>query len=298
MFFKKTKIDFEKKLDEISFYIKNTNKIVHDLSYSMQEVTLLKTKIEDLEKQNIQLQKNYEEVTKALSDINRKCGSADKHSSESVWSQVFHDAIQNSEWLLDKKFFPGRWAVGYPAMYMIYRVLENFKPKSILELGLGQSTRVIGQYSSYNKNVKHIVCEQDSSWIEFFKRDFELPRNTKIQQLEYEYASYNDSEVRQYKNFKSVFNSERFNFIVIDAPLGGDLKKYSRVDVVQLMPQILEDDFVIIMDDYNRTQERNTIEDMKTILRKNNISFVDAKFYGQKETVILCSMSLSFLTSI
>lgn len=50
----------------------------------------------------------------------------------------------------------------------------------------------------------------------------------------------------------------KFDVISIDAPIGTDLE-YSRRDVLELLPDILEKDFVILMDDANRQGERNTI---------------------------------------
>ena len=38
--------------------------------------------------------------------------------------------------LINLSFSPGRGAIGYPVMYVLYRVLNEFKPTSILELGI------------------------------------------------------------------------------------------------------------------------------------------------------------------
>ncbi len=67
-----------------------------------------------------------------------------RYSEEAVWAEIFNNTISNSTWLNDKTFSPGRWAVGYPAIYAIYRILNEVQPRMILELGLGQSTRIIG----------------------------------------------------------------------------------------------------------------------------------------------------------
>ena len=45
--------------------------------------------------------------------------------------------------------------------------------------------------------------------------------------------------MRIFKNFADTFRKKSFDFICIDAPLGGDMKDYARVDVLGLMPQIL-----------------------------------------------------------
>ena len=221
-----------------------------------------------------------------------------RNSSEAVWASVFHDAIENCGWLKNRKLFPGRWAVGYPALYAMFRVLENFRPKKILELGLGQSTRIIGQYAAANLEVSHTVVEADPNWINFFKNDFELPQNTRVQNLEYVMLPYQDKEVRQYKDFAKNFKEQKFDFIFIDAPLGGDMIDFSRVDVLQLLPSCLENSFVIMIDDYNRPQEQNTVTEMEKVLLENEIAYKRGVYSGQKKAALICSKDLSFLTSM
>ncbi len=243
-------------------------------------------------KQALELLENQSQSLTLKSDL------AINNSSEAVWASVFHDAIENCNWLKDRKFFPGRWAVGYPALYVIFRILENIKPKKILELGLGQSTRIIGQYAAANADVSHTVVEADPNWINFFKNDFELPANTKVQNLEYEMIPYQDKEVRQYKDFALTFKEQKFDFIFIDAPLGGDMTDFSRVDVLQLLPFCLKKSFIIMIDDYNRPQEQNTVAEMEKVLQENEIDYKRGVYSGQKKTAIICSRDLSFLTSM
>ena len=46
-------------------------------------------------------------------------------SLENVWANIFHDTTVDSNWLNDKVFWPGRAALGYQAMYVAYRVLNE-----------------------------------------------------------------------------------------------------------------------------------------------------------------------------
>ncbi len=65
------------------------------------------------------------------------------YPKEILWAEIFRSVTDKSTWLKNRSFAPGRWALGYPALYILYRILNEMKPKSILELGLGQSTRMI-----------------------------------------------------------------------------------------------------------------------------------------------------------
>lgn len=75
--------------------------------------------------------------------LDEKIAKLEAISSENVWANIFNNTISNSPWLKDKSFSPGRWGVGYAYLYVMYRVLNEIRPRRILELGLGQSTRMI-----------------------------------------------------------------------------------------------------------------------------------------------------------
>ena len=82
-------------------------------------------------------------------------------SNTIIWAEIFNNVISNSSWLTNKSFSAGRWAVGYQYLYVVYRILNEVRPKNILELGLGQSTRLFGQYAASDVEVQHIVVEHD-----------------------------------------------------------------------------------------------------------------------------------------
>lgn len=224
---------------------------------------------------------------------------ATRHASESVWSAIFNNTITHSGWLQNKSFPPGRWAVGYAVLYVMFRILNEMRPKCILELGLGQSTRMIGQYANFFKNIEHVVIEHDKKWIDFFLRDFQLSPSTSLINLDWGETSYKDVEhVRIYEGLSSQVQGKKFELIVIDGPLGGDMKSYSRIDTLLMLPDCLAEDFIILLDDYNRPQEQHTLSEMERILTEHNIAYTRGTYSGDKDLVILTSSSLSFMCSL
>lgn len=222
-----------------------------------------------------------------------------RYASEAVWAEVFNNAISGSAWLKNTAFSPGRWAVGYSALYVIYRVLNEARPKRILELGLGQSTRMIAQYAAAHEDVEHTVVENDAEWIAFFKNDFALSEHTKIVRLETEMVPYKDAEaVRTFKDFKETFAGQKFDFIFIDAPIGGDMKQYARIDILHLLPECLSEDFVIMLDDAQRSGEAHTVAEMKKCLQENAISFKKGSYCGEKDNILISAEHMGFLTSM
>ena len=245
------------------------------------------------------LNKRAEILADTAEKARRQAADSARHASEAVWAQIFNNTISESLWLKDKTFSPGRWAVGYPYLYVMYRVLNETRPKRILELGLGQSTRMIAQYAAAFQDVEHIVVEHDPEWVEFFCNDFPLPKNTKVVMLEREMVPYKDAEaVRVFKGFKETFQGQKFDFISVDAPLGGDMKQYARIDVLNLIPDGLSDHFVIMVDDCNRIGETNTVKEIQQCLADYQIGHQTGWYQGEKISVLICPVRMGFLCSM
>lgn len=227
---------------------------------------------------------------------------------ELLWSEVYHDTIRGSKWLSpDLAFSPGRSAIGYQLMYVIYRILDEFKPVSILELGMGQSTKMIGSYAAYDKErVRHYVVEHDKDWVEFFKNHFPLSGTTEIIRLDIEDISIeigegeekHNTNVTQYVDFANNLQNKKFDFIMIDGPYGFRSPEYARIDILDILTDCLKDDFVILMDDCNRLGERQTCGLISLMLEDAGIPYCCGTYSGESDAVIITSQSLKYFCTM
>lgn len=218
---------------------------------------------------------------------------------ELLWAATFSSVTAKSTWLKNKSFAPGRWALGYPALYILYRILNERRPTRILELGMGQSTRMIAQYTRHYKKVEHTVVEHAPDWVAFCRKDCALSDRSSVVLLERELIPFREApSVRVFKDFASTFKDQSFDFICIDAPLGGDMKDYARIDVLRLLPSILAKSFILLLDDYNRPGEQKTAAAMEAALQSAKIAYTKGAYSGLKTTLILCSQDNRFFTSL
>ena len=157
---------------------------------------------------------------------------------------------------------------------------------------------MISQYAAAHEGVEHIVVEHDATWVEFFKNAYAMPECSRIEVLGLDMVPYKNSEVRVYKDFVEKLKDMQFDFIVIDAPRSGDLKKYARIDVLLMMPECLSENFVIIMDDFNRVTEKRTVKEMEDVLKEHGIAYKRGKYTGMKDCAIICAEHLKFLASM
>lgn len=221
-------------------------------------------------------------------------------NEEMLWAMIFNNTISDSSWLHNPSFSPGRAALGYPALYALYRILDEARPQTILEIGLGQSTHLISQYAAANLDVTHIVIEHDQSWIDFYSNNktYIHPSNTSIMRLDLVIEAHNNAMVRKYKGFKEAFHGKKFDLICIDGPFGYDMKNYSRVDVLESMPNCLNDNFIIALDDCERSGEQTTLEEMEAVLTSCSIPYAKGIYRGVKDFTIICSNEQKFLCTM
>lgn len=258
----------------------------------------LLTELQQIHSENSNLRNEISSLKETISGIQTIILNTNSVAYENVYANVFHDTTIESNWLKDKVFWPGRSALGYPAMYVTYRILNEIKPERILELGLGQSTKLISQYAASKPAIEHTVVESNQDWINFFSKSYNLPENTKIEKLDYKIIPYKNSDVRIFDGFEENFTSKKFDFILIDAPLGVDMKVYSRIDVLNILPECLDDNFIILVDDTERLGETNTLAEIRKVLEANSISFAEGSYGGMKKSTLICSGNLSFLTTL
>ena len=220
-----------------------------------------------------------------------------RNSDELVFANIFHDTIKHSKWL-DIPLSLSSGAIGYNFAYILYRTLDDIKPKKILEMGLGQSTKIINEYAKHFKNIEHNIVEHNSDWIDFFKKSTDMSSMSNFHLLENEKIKYNGADLNTYKNFKKEFKGQKFDLICIDGPVGCGYE-YSRMDILDILPDCLNEQFIILIDDCERIGEKRTIELLEKKLKDNKIDFCSGYQYKGRSDVYICvSSDLEFLCHI
>ncbi len=244
----------------------------------------------DMDKKSLML------LSQLLDSTNKLC-EVEMHNkkmlSELHYANIFNSTVIKSSWW-DYSISPGNMAVGYPFLYVLYRILDEAKPRKILELGLGQSSLMTTAYSRSNV-VKHVIVEHDEKWIEFFRGklhgenyDVYVP-NLVVNNIE-------NHNIYMYDDISAIMEGEKYDLVIIDAPFGSPF--VSRIDTFDYIPDILEENFVIMIHDANREGEINSIKILENILIENDIKFASGIYEGEADTYIVTSADQRFLCSL
>jgi 16S rRNA G966 N2-methylase RsmD len=237
----------------------------------------------------------HDKIVAKMNALLEKTDFITKQQQELLMTQKYHDTIANYEWLKYKGISPGGWAVDYAFCYTLARTLNAMHPQSILECGLGQSSRIIHQYAAFY-HVNAITCEHDQTWIDFIKKEFGNNYPLKIWKTELEEIEFKGQKTLTYHNIQEIFKGKRFELILIDGPFGSP--HYSRSQAIELCKNNLSDRFCVIIDDTERDGEKETIDEIKKVLTEKSVDFATTVYSSTKSHTLLCSKDLFFLTSL
>lgn len=240
----------------------------------------------------------YKYIThKLVAPINSRLDDQAKFLKELYWANIYHDSIRDKQFLKRLSLHIGRWAVGYPFLYLLNRILSEMKPQTILELGLGESTKVISTYLEKDIiEAQHIIIENDKEWKNFFEASYKLSSSSNLNILPIEKKIVHGYETVLYQNLYELF-PQKFELYIIDGPKGSP--RYSRYNIMDYVDKMVpNENFIILLDDTNRQGEKDTLHDISCTLGEKGIVFHLAHFEGEKTTTMITSDKYKYFTSL
>lgn len=230
-----------------------------------------------------------------LKHIEKKQDDSLRISEENLWANIYHDSIRGYKHIEELSLNIGRWAGSYSFFYVLNRTLKDYKPKRILEFGLGESSKFISTYIKYyNTEAKHTIIEHDQNWIDFFKKSFVLAENSTIVFSSPSTIQINNYTVNSYSNLDEIDINE-FDIIIVDGKSSPNL---SRGYIIELSKKILKNkEIIIILDDTHRNCEKETEIELSKTLKDKDILFRKATYSGVKSLTLFVTEKYKYATS-
>jgi hypothetical protein len=185
------------------------------------------------------------------------------HSVQPVLNQaresLYQAIVQRdlARWGILDDFYPLGGAASYALLYLLVRLLRENRVTRIVELGSGESTRLIDRVKA--PGTRHICYENDPDWFDRTKSrlvscDYRLRplRRFRLDAVEYDW--YGDAD------------PDPFDVLLVDGPIG--TPSLSRIGCWQLIEANSSRDYAIIIDDSTRAGEQATIDFLLERLRR------------------------------
>lgn len=218
-------------------------------------------------------------------------------NEELIWASVYHDSIRGKKGIENLPINIGRWAGNYSFFYVLNRILSDYQPKRVLEFGLGESSKFVSTYlDNYLLDSEHLIIEQDANWATIFENKFQLSNRSNIKVLPLKTKTYKGFDYNGYENIEEIVNS-KFDLYIIDGPFGST--NYSRFDIFTIADKLnSEDEFIILMDDYDRKGEQETIEELKVLFLKKGINVCFEVYKGLKSVCVIGTEKYRYISSL
>ncbi|UOX34021.1 hypothetical protein LXD69_00565 [Flavobacterium sediminilitoris] len=218
-------------------------------------------------------------------------------SKEIEWAHYYHDSIRGIDFIEKLNLNVGRWAGNYTFFYLLNRILKEYKPNSIIEFGLGESSKFISKYIENElKETQHLIIEQSLEWKKIFLERFNLSENSKVDICEVTQNNIKGFNVNSYSNIEKYCN-QKFDLYIVDGPFGSI--KYSRYDIVKMVKNFdVRDEFIIIMDDYDRKGEKETTVDLLELFKEKKIPVHISVYEGKKSVAIISTNKYKYTSSM
>lgn len=151
--------------------------------------------------------------------------------------------------------------------------LELYGPKRIIELGSGQSTKILSQFSFYNHSFVFSI-EHDLHYKNETNLYFPLKEITSLEISKYKYDN-----CTIYDGLEDwLITQNKFDFILVDGPndviFNNQNLTYGRIQLLSFtILNKLNDDCIVMYHDSEREIAQNTLKEFEILLFENNYTF-------------------------
>ena len=175
---------------------------------------------------------------------------------------------------IEDRFFPVASAANHSLLYLVLRCFVELPLQRILDVGAGQTSLLLHALRQKTGKAEIITLEHDACWAariaaqvdhQVLRRDLVPTRVGDRTTLMHDLTGL----------------SGPFQLIIMDGPPG--VRRHSRLGLLSLMQSLMaRDDFVVILDDADRTGEWQTAEACWRWLQGQGIAFRHAQTRAAK----------------
>jgi hypothetical protein len=201
---------------------------------------------------------------------------------ENFYQVSYLDLARRTDWLQETPLAsPNGGTASFSLLYILLTILRDEEINNIMELGAGKSSILSTQYAEqFMKEFSSI--DDDEYWLQQVvkKSSYVLPVYAKLSPM-----TINNKKIDWYE---CDTPSTNVDLLIIDGPMAYTNKiKYNRLGILNWIPEVLGNEFIIIVDDSSRTGERLLIKQILKKLGERGISAQTRDIIGANSQTII-----------
>ena len=203
---------------------------------------------------------------------------------ENMYQISYLDLARRTSWLTDVPLSsPSGGTASFSLLYIMLSILSEKAVSRPMEIGVGQSTRLLVQYArAFAKQLT--LLDDDEFWLRQFTADDEGITALHAQLVPTVVGT------RTIDWYDCDQPSEKFDFLLIDGPMAfARGMRYNRLGILKWLPDIMEPEFVMIVDDSTRPAEQ--------LLIKHNLSALETHGVAAQTREIISSNSQTIIAT-
>ena len=194
------------------------------------------------------------------------------------------ELARHTDWLDNPPVSSPGGTASYSLLYVLLSLLRSGDFTHILEFGVGQSSKLISAYVTGTPGATSMHVEHDKEWL-----DRAVPCSPGIQRVHAPLIKTKvfDKEVQWYSMERP---ESQFDLLLVDGPpaLSRGMR-FNRHGILNWIPEVLADDFVLIFDDAARIGERKATAAVKRILSETGREILSADFTGGSSQTVFAT---------
>jgi hypothetical protein len=207
---------------------------------------------------------------------------------ESVYRDIFVRDLASIG--LADTYYPVGGAANHSLLYLLLRTLREFAPANVLELGAGQSTLLIHAVNEALKlGMDVTTVEHDAGWAAHTQplvshRVVHAPLTP---------ATVDGKSIEYYAT-SFLPPGKRFSLVLVDGPPAySESLSFARLGCLDFLPDVLADDFMLIIDDAERAAEAYLVAKLAERFRAQGRVAHEAAMAGMKRQAWFCGGALA-----
>lgn len=206
---------------------------------------------------------------------------ASKLARDIVAVDLLRKATEQHEWVPRDLYPAAGGAADHKLLYILIRALAEHSFNNVLELGAGETTRVLDAYAAHT-GASVTTVEHDARWVELLSREGVAPTHT---MMPAPLISLQDARAGGYQGYElrdRLDADARFDLIVVDGPPGS--ARWSRYGAVELVGKHHAREFVALWDDVDRVGELQSFGASLSALKAADVD-VDHHMFVSERTL-------------